>query len=129
MTNDIADQAIEIIQATNDGEDLDPQHLKLVELAVNGFLNDTAKAAFHALFENVRSGYVKPWFHGVQNITRDHQGYIYWKAHRIEHFSQAYAHSDEARLYTQKLARACLVLESKGITPSFANISGHAPIP
>jgi hypothetical protein len=107
MTEPIADQAIEIIAATRDGEDLDPQHLKLVELAVNGFLNENGKAAFQDLLANVRSGYVKPWFHGTQHITRDHQGYVYYKTHLIEHFDSDYAMSDRAKAYTQQLASAC----------------------
>ena len=128
MTEPITDQAIEIIAATRDGEDLDPQHLKLVELAVNGFLNETGKAAFQELLANVHSGYVKPWFHGTLHITRNHQGYIFYKTHFIEHFDADYAMSDRAKAYTQQLASACQILEGKRITPSFQAINAHAPI-
>lgn len=39
MNPDIADLSIEILEATNDGDDLTPCELKLVEMACNGFIN------------------------------------------------------------------------------------------
>jgi len=60
MTIDNGEAALEIIIATNDGDDLAPQHLKLVEMAVNGFLNDKGQQAFEDLLANVRSGYTPP---------------------------------------------------------------------
>jgi hypothetical protein len=71
--------ACEIIRATNDGDDLAPEHLKLVEMAVNGFLNEKGWQAFKDLHEQVKAGYKKPWAFGVENLTQDHEGYIYWK--------------------------------------------------
>lgn len=127
MTTSLADHAIEILQRTRDGADLDPSHLKLVELAVNGALNDTGKATFAALLANVRDGYTKPWFHRVEHITHDHEGYVLWKGHPIEHFSSSYAHSDDAKAYTQELARRCLILEGKGITPDTAHVVWRSP--
>jgi hypothetical protein len=47
--SELIEQALEILRATRDGDDLAPQHLKLVEMAVNGFLNDEGKEAFQAL--------------------------------------------------------------------------------
>lgn len=122
MIHGIADHAIEILQATNDGDDLDPQHLKLLEIAVNGRLTDKGHAAFADLLAQVRDGYRKPWLHDVEHITRDHAGFIYWKEHRIEHFSPAYALSPDAAIYTRKLADACQALDARGVTPSFAQI-------
>lgn len=117
MTTTLIDHAIEILRKTRDGEDLDPKHLKLVECAVNGLLNQTGMHIFNELLENVRSGYVRPWFHGVKHITRDHQGYVRWKGISIEHFSGTYAHSDEAAKALRELARRCAILESQGVVP------------
>lgn len=125
MPTDIADEAIEILRATHDGDELDPQHLKLVELAVNGLLNQAGRQAFAELLASVRKGYVKPWLHGAEHITRDHAGYIYYKQHRIEHFSPAYALSPEAQAYACKLSETCKALEAKGIVPSFAAVCRH----
>lgn len=129
MTTSLADHAIEILQRTRDGDDLDPGHLKLVELAVNGCLNDQGKGAFTKLLANVRTGYTKPWLHGVEHITRDHEGYVLWKGRPIEHFSSSYAHGDEAETYTQELARRCLILERRGITPDTLHVVWKWPPP
>ncbi len=48
MTN--CEKAIEILQRTHDGDDLAPQHLKLVELAVNDMVTDVGQAAFEQLY-------------------------------------------------------------------------------
>jgi hypothetical protein len=114
----LTDNAIEILQRTRDGEDLDPRHLNLVEAAVNGHLNANGLVLFQDLLRQVQKGYVKPWFHGVEHITRNHEGYVLWKGKAIEHFSSDYAHSDGAKLYVQELARRCAILEGKGIPPA-----------
>ena len=56
----VTDEAIEILQATNDGDDLAPEDLKLLEIAVNGFLNEAGEVAFAALVGKVREGYQRP---------------------------------------------------------------------
>lgn len=122
MTNNLCEHAIEILQATNDGEDLAPQHLKLVECAVNGLLNDAGLAAFGELLTNVRAGYKRPWFHDVQHVTLDHQGYVLWKGQPIEHFSPNYAQGDDAKAYVQELARRCLIIEASGQLPTTTSV-------
>src|SRR6202161_4126692 len=47
MTN--CEKAIEILQRTHDGDDLAPQHLRLVELAVNDMVTEVGQAAFEQL--------------------------------------------------------------------------------
>ena len=63
------DDALEILRATRDGEDLAPEHLKLVEIAVNGWLSEAGEIAFAELLANVRGGYVRPWLHGVEHLA------------------------------------------------------------
>lgn len=86
--NDICELACEILRATHDGDDLAPPDLKIVELAVNGFLNERGKALFLELHRNATKpeGYTQPWFLGIEHLTRDHQRYVYWKGVRVEHF-------------------------------------------
>jgi len=117
MTASHADAAIEILRLTRDGDDLDPKHLKLVELAVNGMLNETGLTLFRELHAQVQQGYLKPWFHGVEHVTRNHEGYVLWRGKPIEHFSGDYAISDEAAIYVNELARRCAILEAQGVTP------------
>lgn len=118
MSTDLCDHAIEILSLTHDGDDLDPTHLKLVEMGVNGVLNDNGVQAFNALLADVRKGYTKPWFHGVEHITRDHDGNVRWKGTAIEHYSGPSIHSEQAAEAVRELARRCLLLEAQGITPT-----------
>lgn len=52
----VCDMPCDILQRTNDGDDLAPEHLKLLELAVNGELNDRGKALFEKLHQEVSEG-------------------------------------------------------------------------
>ena len=82
------DKAIAILQTTSDGDKLAPLDLKLVENAVNGFLNEEGIKAFDQLHETIVAGkYQQPWFHGIENLTIDHVGYVYWKGAIIEHMN------------------------------------------
>lgn len=106
--------ACEILRTTHDGDDLAPQHLKLVELAVNGYLNERGEAAFQSLYENVKRGYVRPWFHGIKGLTIDHQGYVYWRDKHVEHYTLSWAWSSDAKQQAEILAARCRHLESIG---------------
>lgn len=112
---EIFDMAGEILQKTNDGNNLSPQHLKLVENAVNNFLNEKGIQVFKELYKNVKNGYKKPFLHNVENITIDNEGYVYYKDKQIEHFEFDYAFSKESEEYTKELAKRCKDLENKGI--------------
>lgn len=54
------DMAIEILEHTNDGDDLEAAQLKLVENAVNGFLNGYGETLFKGLHKQVMAGEYKP---------------------------------------------------------------------
>ena len=119
----IFDKAIAIIHNTQDGNLLCPTHLKLTEMAVNGFLNDRGIEAFNKLYEEVISGeYKQPFLHGVEHMTQDHEGYILFKGKAVEHYSSPWIHSLDARNSLLKIQQQCLFLESKGITPDSMNI-------
>lgn len=53
MDDRTCDEACLILSKTRDGDKLTPAHLKLVELACNGYLNARGRRAFHALAEYV----------------------------------------------------------------------------
>ncbi|KKW46567.1 MAG: hypothetical protein UY96_C0003G0070 [Parcubacteria group bacterium GW2011_GWB1_56_8] len=119
------DQAIEIIRATNDGNGLAPRDLYLVQCAVNNDLNEAGLAAFAELRANVMKpeGYTRPWFMGIEHLTKDHNGYVYWKGHSVEHYSfhgpDAY---EKERAAAEDLARACRVCEAEGKEVKFSNL-------
>ncbi len=113
------DKAIIILEKTRDGDDMDPKLLGLVERAVNDRLNDEGHKVFEKLYEEVMSGtYKRPWFHGVEHMVIDHEGFVYWKGNKIEHFTLRWAYSDSAKKQAFELGRRCKILETKGIAPT-----------
>jgi len=119
------DMACDIIKRTNDGEDLAPRHLKLVEMAVNGFLNEKGMTAFKELHASVLKGYVKPWFCGIEHLTIDHRGYVYWKGHQVEHYNYGPDQMEQRRAAAEEVARRCRIVEARGETPSVKNVVWH----
>lgn len=116
------DIACEILRATRDGEDLAPKHLKLVEAAVNGFLNEQGEVEFYKLRDSVRKGYTKPWFHGIEHLAINHEGFVFWKGQEVEHYTLSWAYSDEAKRSAEEIARRCRVLEVEGVTPTTRSV-------
>ena len=118
----IADMAIEILEKTNDGDDLSPGHLYLVQEAVNHGLTEAGEVAFFELHANVLKGYVRPWFCGIENLTRDHQGFVYWKGVQVEHYDHDHWREENWQQKMMKdaeeLGSRCRFLESKGIKPT-----------
>lgn len=118
----IFDLALEILEKTNDGNDLSITHLRLVEAAVNGFLDKHGNEQFRRLADCVRQGDVKPWFHGIEHMTIDHHGFVFWKDIVIEQFHLSWAYSDEAKGKAAKLARRCRTIEERCETPCYGNL-------
>ena len=121
MVNTVCDstceKAILIVSKTNDGFQLAPADLKLTESAVNGFLNEKGVMAFESLYQSVlHDEYVQPWLQGIEHLTVDHEGYIYWKGIDVEHYD--YPYSDDSRQDLEALAQRCIHLESLGLTPT-----------
>lgn len=109
------DKAIAILGATQDGEHLAPIHLGLVEAAVNHGLNERGEIAFEALYRRVISGqydYRKEWLFGIENLRKDHHGYVYWRDALVEHYSHQSV--DHERSAAHALAAACRSLEKRG---------------
>ena len=118
MTN--CEKAIEILQRTHDGDDLAPEHLKLIELAVNDVHTESGQVAFEQLHTQVTGGtYVEPWYHDIEYLRKDHHGYVYWKGIQVDHYSfDKYEDAHEAAL---ELADRCRTLEMLGIPVSTAH--------
>jgi len=116
-TISISDMACAILQKTNDGDNLAPQHLKFLEDAVNGALNEKGVKVFQELYEKViNEGYTKPWFLNVENFTQDVEGYVYYKGVHVEHYS--HMTYDEALKELKELETRCLILEASDIVPN-----------
>lgn len=117
-----SEQAIEILHRTHDGNDLAPRDLYLVQLVVNHDSNEAGEVAFADLYANVikPGGYTRPWFYGIEHLTKDHEGYVYWKDRQVEHYS--FHDTDAERAAAEQLARACLACEARGQEVKFANL-------
>ena len=119
MTNN--DKACEILSATKDGDLLSPYHLDVLQTAVNNQLSPRGQELFDALYTDVTSGQYTdpksakfPWMYGIENLTQDHEGYVYWRGKQVEHYSYSSSHRDEAIAAAKKLASNCILLEEKG---------------
>ena len=114
------EKAIDILQRTRDGDDLAPEHLSLIELAVNDTVSEVGEIAFERLYTQVAGGtYVQPWYHGIENLRKDHRGYVYWKGVQVDHFSfDKYEEAHEAAI---ELADRCRTLEMLGLPVSTAH--------
>ena len=114
------EKAIEILQRTRDGDDLAPEHLSLIELAVNDMVSEAGQIAFERLYGDVAGGsYVQPWYHGIEHLRKDHRGYVYWKGVQVDHFS--FDRYEEAREAAIELADRCRTLEMLGLPVSTAH--------
>lgn len=119
-------EAIDILRLTHDGNDLAPSDLALVEAATNHLLTQEGLKAFDALHVNCLNGnYEKPWLFGIENLTIDHAGYVFWRNQEpaIEHYTFHYEGSYERlRTSAQELADTCLLLEKRGRAhPTFSD--------
>lgn len=100
----LSEICLEILRKTNDGDDLSPGHLKLVENACNGFLDGNGVSALRDLHEKVTEGDYEPGgFCGHKDLRIDHEGYIYYKGIQVEHFSRSLKNQSDPD--TQKAAR------------------------
>lgn len=117
------DLACQILQLTEDGDDLIPHHLYILQEAVNGHLNETGQKLFEEIHRNVVSGkYKKPWFHDIKNLTIDNQGYVFWKGKEIEHFNPKWAYSKEAMKSAKELKNRCCHLEKLNVSVNTATV-------
>ncbi len=111
----VEQKAIHVLRLTDDGDKLSPKHLKLLEMSVNRRLNDEGIKAFDAVYRDVVAGRYdagKVWFCGVEHVTRDAAGYVYYKGQYVDHFS--HDDFDEMRRDTKELALICQRLERLG---------------
>lgn len=121
MSQSACDKACEILRRTNDGDDLSPEHLWLLQEMVNGHLNELGEQEFEKLYQSALAGYQKPWFHGIEHMTVDHEGYVRWKGKEVEHYDSPWRWTEEARVQAEELARRCRHLESIGVETTMGN--------
>lgn len=120
---DPREQAIQILQHTHDGNLLSMEDLALLETVVNSGLNaltPQGQEYWNELHNKAINGrYTLPWLHEQENLTKDQEGYVYWKGIRIEHYTfKDYAKEAVA---ARELARVCLTVEARNLPMSWAS--------
>ena len=127
--DEIAEMAIAILRATDDGDRLAPVDLKLVELAVNRNLSACGLIRFHALHENAAKpeGYTAPWLFGIEHLTIDADRTICWKGVAVEHFDhgvwQRPGWRERMRADAGAIAIRCGELEAEGVQPTLETVT------
>jgi len=119
------EEAIEVLQLTNDGDDLGPDDLSLLQSAVNDHLTEIGLIAFDQLHERCKAGsYQRPFLFGLEPLTQDLEGYVYYKQFRVEHysFSSDPGLTERLRQDAIRLIIACRQLEEMTITPSISTV-------
>jgi hypothetical protein len=70
--DEILEKSREVLARTDEGFELDPSDMDLLDKARDDFLDEAGCAAFEALYERVAAGqYVRPWLQGVAPLTYD----------------------------------------------------------
>jgi hypothetical protein len=54
------------------------------------------------------------WFHGIEHMTLDEDGYLRWKGQTVERFEPAFAQTDAAKGKARIFAARCRHLEEIG---------------
>lgn len=118
------EECIEILSLSNDGDALDPRDLRLVEEVVNSgkdALTQKGQERWNSLLRDLRGGgYRRPWLYGIEHLTQDHQGYVYWKGVSVEHYSHRDA--EAGRRDASKLSEVCQFIERTGKAVSSSEI-------
>jgi hypothetical protein len=110
-----SEKAIRILELSRDGDELQALDLRLVEMAVNGHLNAAGLEAFDRLHAEVTSGAYKTkhhWFQGIEHLTQDTRGYVYWKGTSVEHFD--FREQEPEAAAAHRLVEKCRKLEANG---------------
>jgi hypothetical protein len=116
MPRDLAniDRALDILRRTNDGNDLIPFDLWLVQQAVNGRLDERGCHAFTEPCGRVYAGYRIGWLHGIEHLVMAPDGYVSWRDEIVEHYDEHLRTSGNGRRQALEIARRCRILEERG---------------
>lgn len=119
-----------ILRLTNDGDNLRPGDLSLVEAAANNNLTPRGQVVLYQLNYKIEQGQYDAdpnWFCGIENLTRgkgDDRS-VFWRGIRIEHYDHDFWRSgnwqEEMQRDADKLAKTCRYLEENHIEVNFDN--------
>ncbi len=124
-----------ILELTDDGNNLSSNHLSLVENAINGFQTPRCDVLlYHLRYFCENNGYEKPFFCGVDNLTRGNgdDRSVFWRGIRIEHYDHDFwmkeGWQEKMRKDAQYLGKVCQHLEDIGLEVNFENYLKHTEV-
>ena len=96
-------------------------------------LTELAENEFFRLLGLNRPSYKAQWFHGIEHLTIDHEGFVAWRGREIERYTPAWAYTSVARQSALELGRRCRQLEALGVPvdreSAICNWDHHALLP
>ena len=124
------DKACFVLENTNDGDDLSDSELWTVQEAVNGHLNEKGMEEFEKLYVAVKDKNFVPYdkrpFHDIEHLTKDSEGYVYWKGIQVDHYDYDFwgkeGWQEKEKVAAQELAGRCRLAEEHGIKPTTTSI-------
>lgn len=115
----VKEMVLEVLEQTNDGEDLLPEDLSLVMSSIHSDKEDPSAELCNlhtAVFDGT---YANTCWYVVEPFTIDHEGYVYYKNQMVEHFSEPNTVSSHVEIH--KLKQRCEYLEENNLTVSLTN--------
>ena len=116
----LIEKALLILRETNDGNDLARCDLLLLQRIVNACvfrIAESDEVEFDKLYSMIEKGeYGTRWFNGIEHLTMDAEGYVYWKGNHVEHYSGSLGIEGHPKSIkaSEELARRCRILDSEG---------------
>lgn len=109
------EKCLAILEKDPDGTQLAPGHVGFVVYAMQNELDSGQKKQLDDLYRQVTGGtYQKPWHLGVEHMTVDGDGIVYFKGQVAEYYNRNLMNMLNMRSDLVNLQQACLFLEEKG---------------
>lgn len=123
----IIHMALEILQHSDEGKNLDPVHLTMVEFACNCALDQRRISSLYDLHRAVviNKDYKTTCFAEREHVTIDWSGRVYYKSQLIDQFLlDRFAHED-AKVLMKRIEQTCLQMEKDHITVNLKNYQDY----
>ncbi|PHJ69202.1 hypothetical protein VF14_03465 [Nostoc linckia z18] len=106
------EKCMEILQMSNDGKELSPRHLSLVQATIDGNLSELGQQELDRIYDLLKAGNYCDWFYGIEHLTQSHTGRVYWKGQLVESFGFDDDESEQEKAAAEEVAERCRYLES-----------------
>ena len=116
------EKAQAVLQATKNGGKLAAQHHRLVELADHGVpLSPYQQKELDGIYVKLPE-YTPPFVHGVEHMTIDQEGVLYYKGVAVDYGALAWTTTLGGRADVLRVQDQCRYLEAQGIRPTVQEI-------